>query len=224
MRTADMIKSKFWRAADLQGQPPVTLTIVDVTEELIGRGTRQETKVFLWFNEHLKGLQLNKTRVRVLEAAFGPESDLWRGKRVRLSFDPTVDFGGRAVGGVKLETPPGVVYTAPVGVPGWGAVPPGAPGLPPQPVWDAQAGQWRVPQPIAAPAAPPGAPPPPVWNPATQQWEVVQPSTGEITGQNATLGGAPTISQRIAAGPAPDEWSTHAAPAATQDFNDDIPF
>ena len=57
-----MIKSKFWRARDLEGQRPVTLTISDVTEELLGRGARQDVKCFLWFRDHQKGLQLNKTR------------------------------------------------------------------------------------------------------------------------------------------------------------------
>ena len=114
MRTSEMIKSKFWRAGDLQGQAPVVVTIAHVTEELMGRpGGRQDAKCFLWFQEHVKGLQLNKTRVRTLEAAFGPDSELWTGKRVRLSFDPTVEFGGRAVGGVRLQTPPGVVYSPP---------------------------------------------------------------------------------------------------------------
>ncbi len=63
MRTSDMIKSKFWRAVDLKGQAPVRLTIADVTEELIGRGGRQDVKCFVWFTEHLKGLRLNSTIV-----------------------------------------------------------------------------------------------------------------------------------------------------------------
>jgi hypothetical protein len=74
MRTADMNKSKYWRARDLEGQRPVTLTIADVSEELLGRGGHQETKCFLWFHESPKGLQLNKTRVNILEAAYGPDS------------------------------------------------------------------------------------------------------------------------------------------------------
>lgn len=244
MRTSDMIKSKFWRAGDLQGQPPVVLTIADVTEELLGRGGRQDVKCFLWFNEHLKGLQLNKTRVRTLEAAYGPDSEGWVGQRVRLSFDPTVEFGGRAVGGVRLQTPPGLVYTPGAGLPGWGAAPGTTappPGAPPAPVWDANRQVWVTQQPIAAPA--PAQPPPPVWNAATGQWDVVNPSTGEISApgpapgparvarpdpQAGTWGGAPTLSQRMDARPPADEWSGQSenpAPAgAPADFDDDIPF
>jgi hypothetical protein len=207
-----MIKSKFWRARDVEGQPPRTLTIADVTEELLGRpGGRQDVKCFLWFQESPKGLQMNATRVKLLEAAFGPDSSLWVGKRVRMSFDPLVEFGGRAVGGVKLETPPGVTYNASQNG-AWGA-PAGVPGRPPPPVWDDKRQVWITPP--APPAAPPNRPPPPVWNEATQAWETVSPATGEIK-----TGPPQTISQRVNAG--------HPAPGSEfdppQEFNDDIPF
>jgi hypothetical protein len=231
LRTADMIKSKYWRARDLQGQPPIVLTIADVTEELLGRGGHQDVKCFLWFSEHMKGLQLNKVRVTTLEAAFGPDSELWVGKRVRLSFDPTVEFGGRAVGGVRLQTPPGIVFSPGAGLAGWGegpGSPTAPPGAPPPPVWDAKRQTWVTQAPIAAPA--PSQPPPPVWNAATQSWDVVNPSTGEIhrpvPAKDPLMGGAPTISQRIAAGAPKNEWtnSENPAPAGALEFDDDIPF
>lgn len=216
MRTSDMIKSKFWRAGDLQGQPPVVLTIADVTEELLGRGARQDVKCFLWFTEHVKGLQLNKTRVRTLEAAYGPDSELWVGKRVRLSFDPTVEFGGRAVGGVRLQTPPGVIYTPSAELhAGWGAAPAALPGRPPAPVWDDKRQMWIT------PAVPVNShrPPPPVWNETTQTWETVNPGTGEIhTPHRAPA----TISQRVnASHPSTSDFGP--LPPAAEDFNDEIP-
>lgn len=110
MRTSDMIKSKWWRAADLEGKPPVILTIADVTEELMGRGKDQDMKAVLWFMDHPKGLRVNKTIANTMEAAYGPESNYWTGKKVKLSFDPTVEFGGRRIGGVRLDTPRGIVY------------------------------------------------------------------------------------------------------------------
>jgi len=234
MRTSEMIKSKFWRAGDLQGQAPVILTIAHVTEELMGRGARQDVKCFLWFSDHIKGLQLNKTRVRTLEAAYGPDSDLWTGKRVRLSFDPTVEFGGRAVGGVRLQTPPGIVYSgSPAAAGAWGTPPAGAPGRPPAPVWDEQRQTWILPQPPAISAAPVPftRPPAPVWNEATQSWDTVDRSTGEISPVTAPAGPehtrAPTISERVAAGSARDQDWTSGATSPTAEFtefNDDIPF
>lgn len=241
MRTSEMIKSKFWRANDVQGVAPIRLTIAHVTEELMGRpGTRQDAKCFLWFQEHVKGLQLNKTRVRTLEAAFGPDSELWTGKRVRLSYDPTVEFGGRAVGGVRLETPPGVVYTGAPDAGAWGAPPAAAavPGRPPAPVWDEQRGEWIIP---AAPPVQAKRPPPPVFNEANGQWEMVNPNTGEIAhtsggavpaGQPTVHQRSPTISERINGGHPPggaapaDEWGSlpQTSGAVREDFDDDIPF
>lgn len=231
MRTSDMVKSKFFRAADLRGRPPIKLTIADVTEELIGRGTRQETKCFLWFQEDLKGLQLNKSRVAVLELAFGPDSVLWTGKRVRLSFDPTVVFGGQAVGGVKLETPPGIVFDASqMNAGAWGDAPASVPGRPPAPVWDEKRQMWITPNPPVA--TPPSRPPPPVWNEATQSWETVNPGTGEIAqgGQppNHQQGPPPTISQRVnAQHPSTtqnDGWDSVAAGEDPEFGHADIPF
>jgi hypothetical protein len=212
MRTADMVKSKYFRAVDVQGQRPLILTIADVTEELMGRGGgRQDVKCFLWFTETLKGLQLNKSRVAILEAAYGPDSVLWTGKRVRLSFDPTVIFGGRAVGGIKLETPAGVVYTpSNEAHAGWGDAPVNAPGRPPAPVWDEQRGQWIVREPPAAPA---NRPPPPVWNEAAGRWEFVNPTTGEIAAPVETPGQMP-------AGRGLSELNK----TTTDDFDDQIPF
>lgn len=236
MRTADMVKSKFWRATDLRGVPPKVLTISDVTEELMGGGNRKpEVKCFLWFHEHVKGLQLNKTRVAILEAAYGPDSDQWSGKRVRLSFDPTVMMAGQAVGGVRLQTPPGAVYTPSAGAAaGWGQPPQAQapPGAPPPPFWDGA--KWVFPQAPPPAAAAPAIPPPPVFNAATGQWEVVNPATGEIGAPGPPAAPVhqrpPTISERVNAGhPPPNDggWGQlppQPAPPSDPDFDDDIPF
>lgn len=213
MRTADMVKSKYFRARDVEGQAPKVLTIADVTEEIMGRGGGQkDVKCFLWFNESPKGLQLNKTRVNILEAAYGPDSDLWTGKRVKIFFDPNVEFGGRLVGGVGVKTPPGIVWQgADPNSGSWGDAPAGsAQRQPPQPVWDEKRQAWITPAPPPAAArrppppvwneatqsweAPPAAatmvnpvrrPPPPVFNETTGQWETVDPHTGEMTDRHS---------------------------------------
>lgn len=173
-----MVKSKFIRAADLKGRAGVVLTIAHVTEELMGRGGKQEVKCFLWFTEDIRGLQLNKSRVAILEMAYGPESDLWTGRKVRLSFDPTVMFGGQAVGGVRLETPPGIVYAQAPATGAWGAAP---------------SGQGQA----SAPPAPSPSAGPPGWVQLPNgQW--VQTATGETTAPPAAAGPPKTISQRVA--------------------------
>ena len=197
-----MVKSKVWRATDVQGRAPFRLTIAEVTEETMGRGGRQEVKCFLWFQEDLKGLQLNRSRVALLEHAFGPDSEMWVGKRVRLSYDPTVIFAGRAVGGVKLETPPGVVFDPAMLIPdGWGSAQGSAPGTlarPPAPIWDEQRQAWITPAPIARPAASASRPPPPVFNELTGQWETMDVGSGEIRPLSPPQQArAPTISERV---------------------------
>jgi hypothetical protein len=235
MRTADMVKSKYFRARDVEGQPPQVLTIADVTEEIMGRGGGQkDVKCFLWFNETPKGLQLNKTRVNILEAAYGPDSDFWTGKRIKIYFDPNVEFGGRLVGGVGIKTSPGVVWQgADPNSGSWGDAPAGsAQRQPPQPVWDDKRQAWitpppppqaaarRPPPPVfnevtqqwETPAPVPRRPPPPVFNEATGQWETVDIATGEVAPPAAAAPPKhvppPTMSERMAAGPhAPtDDW------------------
>lgn len=220
-----MIKSKFWRARDLEGQRPVILTIADVTEELMGRGRQQDVKCFLWFKEHLKGLQLNKSRVLILEMAYGPDSELWVNHRVKLSYDPTVMFGDKPVGGVRLETPAGIVYQGPASLPGWGDAPAAVPGRPPAPVWDDKRQMWITPTPPAASPAAAKRPPAPVWNDATQQWETVDTATGEMTPPKHVP--PPTISERVNAGqqPATDVgWGALPSTQGAPEFDDDIPF
>lgn len=217
MRTNELIKSKFWRAADLQAMAPIVLTMVELTEEVMGRGSR-DVKFVLWFREHLKGLQINKTRLKVLEAAYGPETDLWMGRKVRLSFDPTVEFGGRMVGGVKLETERGVVYTGSAHDAAWdsGPTPTSLPAnAPPQAVWDGKTGQWVLPSPSPASAAP--EPPKAVLNPQTGQWEL--PPQRYVP--------PPTISQRISQErppPADAAFDQSTGEIPQPEFNDDIPF
>lgn len=236
MRTADMVKSKYFRARDVEGQPPKVLTISDVTEELLGRGGHQEAKCFLWFHETPKGLQLNKTRVNILEAAYGPDSDAWSGKRVKIYFDPNVEFGGRLVGGVGIKTSPGVVWQgADPNSGSWGDAPAVATAQrrQPQPVWDDKRQAWITPAPPPAAVrrppppvfneatgkwetqdAPPRRPPAPVFNEATGEWDVpvVDAATGEVTAAApAKHVPPPTIKERIdaghpVAGAAPIDW------------------
>jgi hypothetical protein len=55
----------------------------------------------------LKPLILNATNIRIAVAAFGTaETDEWIGKTIIAYDDPSIEFGGKVVGGVRLRAVP----------------------------------------------------------------------------------------------------------------------
>jgi hypothetical protein len=98
-----MIQSKFLRKEDFMEEDRV-LTIKGLKlEDMPGDDGQQ--KWVLYFREESKGMALNVTTIRVLEQAYGDDSDHWIGNRVKVYVDPNVSFGGRIVGGLRLRTP-----------------------------------------------------------------------------------------------------------------------
>jgi hypothetical protein len=100
----EMIQSKFLRKEDFDEDQICTLRDVKLEEM---QGNSSETRWVLYFKEHAKGMVLNTTTIRVLEAAFGDDSDNWLNKRVMVYVDPNVSFQGRVVGGLRIRTPKG---------------------------------------------------------------------------------------------------------------------
>lgn len=101
MKTSQMIQSKFLKKEDFPS--PEVLTIKDCTlEEVGGQG---DQKWVLWFKEKTKGVTLNVTKIKQLEDAYGDDTDVWNGKKVKLSHDPSVMMGTQRVGGIKLTLP-----------------------------------------------------------------------------------------------------------------------
>jgi hypothetical protein len=65
----------------------------------------EEEKPALFFRGDVKPMVLNNTNWITIEAAYGDESDNWRGKAVEVYFDPSVMFGSKRIGGVRLRIP-----------------------------------------------------------------------------------------------------------------------
>lgn len=163
---SDMRFSKYLSKADLA--VPLYLHIRGIALESQGDGRgggggggQGDQKWVMYFAEHAKGLRLNNTILRYLEAMVGANSDACIGMRCKAFVDPTVQMAGQIVGGVRLELDPSSLARAraapPAPPPGWGP-PPAHPGYPPPPA--APAG-WGPPPAGAAPAPQPwGAPPP----------------------------------------------------------------
>lgn len=104
-RVSDMIQSKFLRKEDFDEDRIMTIRSLALEDMPGDDGTQ---KWVLYFTEDRKGMALNITTIRVLEAAFGDHSDKWIGKRVKVYVDPNVSFGGKVVGGLRLMPPRGV--------------------------------------------------------------------------------------------------------------------
>lgn len=101
MKTSDMIPSKFLKKSDFDEDQVVTIKGLKLEDV----GNEGDQRWVLYFSELHKGMVLNVTSIRVLEAAFGDESDFWIGKRVKVYVDPNVSFGGKVVGGLRLMPP-----------------------------------------------------------------------------------------------------------------------
>jgi hypothetical protein len=99
-KVSEMIVSKFLRKEDLDDELIVTLKTVKL-EDMPGDGNEQ--RWVLSFRELPKGLVLNTTHIRVLEKAYGQDSDDWAGKKAVLYVDETVQFKGQVVGGLRLR-------------------------------------------------------------------------------------------------------------------------
>jgi hypothetical protein len=102
-RVSDMIVSKFLKKEDFQDEDRV-MTIRGVKLEDMP-GDTSEQKWVLYFREEAKGMVMNITTIRVLEQAYGDDTDTWTGNKVMVYVDPNVSFGGKVVGGLRVRTP-----------------------------------------------------------------------------------------------------------------------
>jgi hypothetical protein len=50
-----------------------------------------------------KKLTLNKTNARVLASMLGDDTDAWVAKKIVASFDPTVMYAGKMIGGIRVR-------------------------------------------------------------------------------------------------------------------------
>lgn len=99
-KVSEMIQSKYLRKEDIDDE--IVVTLKDVSLESMP-GDVGEQRWVLAFKELPKGLVLNSTTIRVLEKAFGADSDDWVGKKAVLYVDPNVSFKGQIVGGLRLR-------------------------------------------------------------------------------------------------------------------------
>lgn len=116
--------SKFLKKEDV-GEG-VIVTITDCTEENTAKeGSTPEMKWALHFRELEKPMVLNSTNAQIIAKITGKDdTDDWIGARVELYSDPSISFGGKLVGGIRVRAVRGQGTRPPQG-----NLPPGGPFL-----------------------------------------------------------------------------------------------
>lgn len=104
MKLAELLPSSYLKKEDFP--TPALLTIdrlerVNVAQE----GQPAEYKWALHFLELERPLVLNSTNIQTLGAICGDDTDAWPGRKVVAYHDPSVSFGGKLVGGIRLRAP-----------------------------------------------------------------------------------------------------------------------
>lgn len=87
------------------GEVPCVIEAVLIYDEVMFDGGRKEKNVpTLKFKDKQKQLVLRTSANRkALVRMFGSNTKEWLGKTVHLYFDPTVKFGGKCVGGLRIK-------------------------------------------------------------------------------------------------------------------------
>ncbi len=94
----DFLGGNYLKKEDLSGATNVTIT--DVWSEAVLNSGR---KLIVSFEEFEKPLILNKTNTRMLVKLFSTtDTSAWRGQ-ITLYVEQTVQYGGRAVGGIRVR-------------------------------------------------------------------------------------------------------------------------
>lgn len=90
-------KSDQLDAVDLLGSPPRVFTVTKVS-----KGSAEQP-VQIALAEFPRVWRPGKSMRRVLAAGWGNDASQWTGRRVELFCDPSVQFGGAAVGGTRIS-------------------------------------------------------------------------------------------------------------------------
>ncbi|HEX8837468.1 MAG TPA: hypothetical protein VF748_11070 [Candidatus Acidoferrum sp.] len=112
MKTSDAFPSNYLKASDLSDRT-WTLTIDNYEmAELQANDGRKQTKPVLYFRRVKKGLVLNVTNARTIEAAYGDEMDDWVGQEIVL-YTRIVEARGEEVNAIRVRIPQPGQSTAP---------------------------------------------------------------------------------------------------------------
>lgn len=104
MKSTDVFLTNYLKKEDVPR--PITLTIASVVTEEIGGDNGKEQKAVMYFRDKgIKPMIVNKGNWINIADTYGDESDEWIGKPIEIYVDPSVMFGGKRVGGVRVRVP-----------------------------------------------------------------------------------------------------------------------
>ena len=105
----------FLKQDDLQGRAvKVVIAGVELEDVKDPDSEKKEKKLVVHFAGKDKALILNRTNCEAMEAITGTDDyGSWVGRSVVLFTDPTVKFGGKTVGGLRLRAINGPAPVAP---------------------------------------------------------------------------------------------------------------
>lgn len=105
MHISGLKQSKFLTRADV-GRG-MLVTIKEIFQENVAKeGAPEELKWCIQFAETDKPMVLNPTNGQTIASILkSEETDNWIGNKVVLYDDPTVPFGGKLVGGIRVRAP-----------------------------------------------------------------------------------------------------------------------
>jgi hypothetical protein len=98
-------KSNFLKKEDVT--PPVLAVIESVDQQNVAmEGAPQELRWCVHFKDVEKPMVLNSTNAQLIAKILGSdETDNWLGKKIVLFNDPSISFGGKLVGGIRVRAP-----------------------------------------------------------------------------------------------------------------------
>lgn len=107
MHVSGLKQSNFLTRADV-GRG-VLVTIRQIFQDNVAKtGAPEEMKWCMSFDEFEKPMVLNSTNGNIIAAIIkSEETDEWPGHKIVLYDDPTVSFGGKLVGGIRVRAPRG---------------------------------------------------------------------------------------------------------------------
>lgn len=105
MKTSELSESKYLKKEDVM--PAISVTIAGINKENLARdGEIPEMKFILNFEGDIKPMVLNPTNGALIEHILGDdEMDNWTGKKITLYNDPSVSYGGKLTGGIRVQIP-----------------------------------------------------------------------------------------------------------------------